>query len=235
MGKVKGDVSGPSIHISPTGALDGTVRVKELCSEGELAGSVDADMVQLSGRVRDNTVIRASSIEVKLERSDGKMEIVFGDCQLEVGAEPDKQAAIAAALRSDSNATIMAAMPVEHVAATVLAGPSVVAAAQAAPASAPSVTPPAAAPPAATSPASAPPPTASAAEPSVTLPSRRRAEVAASEAKSLPTPESWGMPQDSNADAGLPEAATAESGEPSGNGQERRERRRRGTLPPPPG
>jgi len=64
---------------------------------GELAGEFDADMVQLSGRVRDKTKIRAQSLEVRLKRDDGRMEMVFGDCEMAVGDAPDKAKAIAGA------------------------------------------------------------------------------------------------------------------------------------------
>ena len=98
MGKIEGDVSGPSIQISTSGTVAGTVKVKELRSEGELAGNVDAEVIHLSGRVRDSTVIRASSLEVVASRSDGAMEVVFGECELAVGDEPNKDAAVAAVL-----------------------------------------------------------------------------------------------------------------------------------------
>jgi cytoskeletal protein CcmA (bactofilin family) len=98
MGKIEGDVTGPSIQITPSGVVAGVVRVTELRSDGEVAGEVNADTVTLSGRVRDNTVIRAKTLEVSLSRSSGPpMEVVFGQCELSVGDVPDKEAAIAAA------------------------------------------------------------------------------------------------------------------------------------------
>ena len=60
-------------------------KVDELRSQGELSGDVDADVVQLSGSVKDNTVIRAKSLEVKLSPPTGKLQVVFGDCTLDVG------------------------------------------------------------------------------------------------------------------------------------------------------
>src|SRR5688572_21799553 len=98
MGKVEGEVSGPSIEISATGVVAGSVKVKELRSQGELAGDVVAETIHLSGRVRDNTVIRADTLEVVLGPADGALEVVFGICELAIGAEPSKDAAIAAAL-----------------------------------------------------------------------------------------------------------------------------------------
>src|SRR6478752_2685143 len=66
MGKVEGDVAGPSIHVTQSGVIAGTVKVKELRSAGEVAGNVEAESVRLSGRVRDRTVIKARSLEVAL-------------------------------------------------------------------------------------------------------------------------------------------------------------------------
>ena len=97
VGKIEGDVSGPMIHIAESGVVAGKVNVKQLRSEGELAGEVEAEVVQIGGKVRDKTRIRAKSLEVTLSTKQG-MEVVFGECELAIGDEPDKQAAIAAAL-----------------------------------------------------------------------------------------------------------------------------------------
>jgi cytoskeletal protein CcmA (bactofilin family) len=95
MGKVDGDITGPEIQISAKGVVAGNIKVQKLRSEGELAGSVEADAVQIAGRVRDRTVIKARSLEVTLA-SKG-MEVTFGECELAVGDEPNKDAAVAAA------------------------------------------------------------------------------------------------------------------------------------------
>src|SRR5580658_8276685 len=84
-GRIEGDVQAPSLTISSSGAVHGKVRVDELRSQGELSGECDADVVQLSGSVKDNTIIRAKSLEVKLVPASGKMQVVFGDCTLDVG------------------------------------------------------------------------------------------------------------------------------------------------------
>jgi cytoskeletal protein CcmA (bactofilin family) len=86
-GRIEGDVSAPALAVSPSGAVQGKVKVHELHSQGELAGEFDADLVQLSGTVKDNTVIRAKSLEVKLAPPTGKMQVIFGECELEVGSE----------------------------------------------------------------------------------------------------------------------------------------------------
>ena len=86
-GHVEGDLSAPALAVSPSGAVHGRVKVGEMRSQGELAGEFDADVVQLSGVVKDNTVIRAKSLEVKLAPPNGKMQVIFGECELEVGSE----------------------------------------------------------------------------------------------------------------------------------------------------
>jgi len=86
-GRVEGDLTAPALAISASGAVHGKVKVGEMRSQGELAGEFDAEVVQLSGTVKDNTVIRAKSLEVKLSSPDSKMQVVFGECSLEVGAE----------------------------------------------------------------------------------------------------------------------------------------------------
>ncbi len=86
-GRVEGDLTAPALAVSQSGAVHGKIKVGEIRSQGELAGEFDADIVQLSGTVRDNTVIRAKSLEVKLSPPNGKMQVIFGDCELEVGSE----------------------------------------------------------------------------------------------------------------------------------------------------
>jgi cytoskeletal protein CcmA (bactofilin family) len=86
-GRIEGEVTAPSLTVSASGAVHGRVKVGEIRSHGELAGEFDADVVQLSGTVKDNTVIRAKSLEVKLSPASGKMQVIFGECELEVGSE----------------------------------------------------------------------------------------------------------------------------------------------------
>lgn len=86
-GRVEGDVTAPALSVSATGSVHGKVKVGEMQSHGELAGEFDADVVQLQGTVKDRTIIRAKSLEVKLSPTEGKMQVVFGECQLEVGSE----------------------------------------------------------------------------------------------------------------------------------------------------
>jgi len=94
MGKVEGEMKGPSVEVTESGVLSGKAKVTELRSRGELSGEFDAEMVELSGRVRDKTIIRAKSLEVSLQRAEGGIEMVFGDCELAVGDAPDKAQAV---------------------------------------------------------------------------------------------------------------------------------------------
>src|SRR5216684_1514710 len=100
-GKVEGDLTAPLLSVSPTGAVHGMVKVDEIVSEGELSGEIEADIVRLSGVVKDKTVVRAKSLEVKLAPPNTRMEILFGECALEVGEAPDKEAVLGAALAAN--------------------------------------------------------------------------------------------------------------------------------------
>jgi cytoskeletal protein CcmA (bactofilin family) len=93
-GRIEGNITGPSLSVTATGAVAGSVKVGVIECEGELAGHFEADVVKLSGRVRDNTVIRAKSLEVKLAPEKGMLQVVFGECNLEVGDMPSKEAAL---------------------------------------------------------------------------------------------------------------------------------------------
>jgi cytoskeletal protein CcmA (bactofilin family) len=86
-GRIEGDVTAPALSVALGGAVHGKVKVGEIRSQGELAGEFDADIVVLSGTIKDNTVIRAKSLEVKLASANSKMQVIFGECELEVGGE----------------------------------------------------------------------------------------------------------------------------------------------------
>ncbi|MFO7178849.1 MAG: polymer-forming cytoskeletal protein [Pseudomonadota bacterium] len=87
-GRVEGDVEAPALYVSATGALHGRVKVGTIRSEGELSGELDADHIELAGRVLDQTVIRARSLQVNLASDSRRLQVVFGACELEVGDEP---------------------------------------------------------------------------------------------------------------------------------------------------
>jgi cytoskeletal protein CcmA (bactofilin family) len=86
-GKIEGEITAPSLTVSSTGAVHGKVTAGKIQSEGELSGELDADTVQLSGIVKDKTVVRAKSFDIKLSSANGKTQLVFGE-----SAGPDGQA-----------------------------------------------------------------------------------------------------------------------------------------------
>lgn len=88
-GRIDGDLNAPSLHVSTSGSVSGKVYVGQLVSQGEIAGEFDADSIQLSGTVKDNTVIRAKTLEVRLSPPSGnKMQVIFGEVALDVGDAP---------------------------------------------------------------------------------------------------------------------------------------------------
>ena len=78
-GRIEGDVQAPSMTVSATGTVEGKVRVAIIECDGQLAGEIDADRIELAGSVKSNTVIRATTIEMKLADKGGKKQIVFGN------------------------------------------------------------------------------------------------------------------------------------------------------------
>src|SRR6185436_7340275 len=73
-GGVEGDIQAPSLTVATTGTVSGKVKAGELKSDGSLAGEFDVDKIQLSGSVKDNTIIKARSLEVKLATGGSKMQ-----------------------------------------------------------------------------------------------------------------------------------------------------------------
>jgi hypothetical protein len=96
-GRIEGHMKAPSLTVDATGSVSGTVKVKELRSEGIISGEYDADYVKLSGTVKDNTIIRARTLEVALTPQRGRMQVTFGECELDVGEVANKADAIARA------------------------------------------------------------------------------------------------------------------------------------------
>lgn len=94
-GAVEGDLTAPSVIVSASGAVTGNVKAECIRSEGVLAGHVDATDVYLSGSVRSDTVIRAKTLEVKLQRPGGdRLQVTFGECILDVGEDPRVEAGV---------------------------------------------------------------------------------------------------------------------------------------------
>jgi cytoskeletal protein CcmA (bactofilin family) len=117
-GVLEGEVEGPALEVEQGGVLIGKAKVTELRSRGELAGHFDANDVELSGKVRDDTIIRAAALLVSPTLgagSDGaEPQAVFGGCQLEVGEVPSKDEIIKrvlAASKADGSVLIGVGTP----------------------------------------------------------------------------------------------------------------------------
>src|SRR4051812_20112712 len=78
-GRIEGEINGPALEVTDTGVVAGRVKVGELRSRGELAGSFEAQDVVLSGRVRDETLIVAKVVQVSSGRSGG-VAVELEDC-----------------------------------------------------------------------------------------------------------------------------------------------------------
>lgn len=89
-GQLKGQISAPSLTVTQSGMVNGKVKVSTLKSQGEISGEIDADSVELSGRVSDQTRISAKTIEVKLNQNNSKLQMTFGNCELNVGDKAGK-------------------------------------------------------------------------------------------------------------------------------------------------
>jgi cytoskeletal protein CcmA (bactofilin family) len=103
-GKVDGEIEGPSLNVSGTGSVTGKVKVGELRSEGTIGGEFDAETIHLAGTVKDKTVVKARSLEVKLAPQNGRLQVTFGECELDVGDVPAKEDAVSAAQHKEKPA-----------------------------------------------------------------------------------------------------------------------------------
>lgn len=92
-GHIDGGVSGPALEVTETGVVSGKIKVTELRSRGELGGRFEAENVILSGRIRDETLIVASSLEVA-----SSSVLTLENCELRIGEPPTKEEALRAAL-----------------------------------------------------------------------------------------------------------------------------------------
>ncbi len=90
-GLVEGDLTAPELDVTATGTVRGNIKANRLSSRGTLSGNIDAGDLFLSGSVGSKTVIKAKNLEVKLAPDQGRMELTFGECTLDVGEEPTKE------------------------------------------------------------------------------------------------------------------------------------------------
>jgi cytoskeletal protein CcmA (bactofilin family) len=112
-GAIEGDLEAPALTVAQSGSVSGKVKAGELKSDGQLSGEFDVDRVQLSGSVKDNTVIRAQSLEVKLAVTGGKMQVIFGECELDVGDAPTRDKTEGKPERAEANGKSVPPPPAE--------------------------------------------------------------------------------------------------------------------------
>ncbi len=93
-GKIDGEIKGPALEVMASGVVTGKIKVGELRAHGELGGDIEADTVELGGRIHDKTIITARSIEVA---AGAATPTVFGACELAIGDAPNKATAVTAA------------------------------------------------------------------------------------------------------------------------------------------
>jgi hypothetical protein len=104
-GTIDGQVHAPTLNVSNTGALLGSVKTKTLRSQGTLSASVDADEVFLSGAIRSKTVIKTRRLEMRIASSnDSQLEVNFAASVLEANdASPELDSADAPAPAADGD------------------------------------------------------------------------------------------------------------------------------------
>lgn len=90
-GRIEGELTAPELEVTASGTVQGTIKAERLSSRGMLSGNIDAGDLFLSGSVGNKTVIKAKNLEVKLAPDQGRMELTFGECTLDVGDEPTKE------------------------------------------------------------------------------------------------------------------------------------------------
>jgi hypothetical protein len=101
-GRIEGELTAPELEVTASGTVQGTIKAERLSSRGMLSGNIDAGDLYLSGSVGNKTVIKAKNLEVKLAPDQGRMELTFGECTLDVGDEPTKERRAGAAPVSHS-------------------------------------------------------------------------------------------------------------------------------------
>lgn len=106
-GRIEGELTAPRLDVTTSGSVVGSIKADHLESRGKLSGNIDAGSLVLSGAVGEKTVIKAKNLEVKLAPENGRMQVTFGECTLDVGDEPAvarRDSKAPAASKADSSA-----------------------------------------------------------------------------------------------------------------------------------
>jgi hypothetical protein len=97
-GTLEGEITGPGLEVDASGVVVGHAKVTRLRSSGELEGTYEAEQAEVFGRLRDGVLIRADSLTVANSEEETSNHVLFGEVELEIGALPDQQQAVAEAL-----------------------------------------------------------------------------------------------------------------------------------------
>jgi len=77
-GTVEGGLEGPAVTISATGSVSGRVEAGSVSSDGKLAGELEVESARIAGQIAHGTVVRASSLDIKVTAETGKLQLTFG-------------------------------------------------------------------------------------------------------------------------------------------------------------
>ena len=77
-GRIEGGVKAPAVTITDSGMLQGTVEAKTIACRGSVSGVLEADAIELSGTIAQNTIVRAQRLKLDIESTSGRIELAFG-------------------------------------------------------------------------------------------------------------------------------------------------------------
>lgn len=78
-GTVEGGLEGPAVTVSATGSISGRVEAGSVSSDGKVAGELEVDSARIAGAIAHGTVVRASSLDVKLTaEGNNRLQLTFG-------------------------------------------------------------------------------------------------------------------------------------------------------------
>jgi cytoskeletal protein CcmA (bactofilin family) len=77
-GRIEGDVKAPTVTVTDSGVLHGRVAAKTIACRGSVAGILEADAIELSGTIAQNTIVRAQRLRLNIESTSGRIELAFG-------------------------------------------------------------------------------------------------------------------------------------------------------------
>jgi cytoskeletal protein CcmA (bactofilin family) len=77
-GRIQGDVKAPAVTVTSSGVLQGRVEAKTIACRGSVSGVLEADAIELSGDIAQNTIVRAQRLRLNIESTSGRIELAFG-------------------------------------------------------------------------------------------------------------------------------------------------------------